>query len=53
MLEGCHASQSELRLVGSLMEVRSEEAAFTFREVNWEAAFQGPFFEVVQGLLMV
>jgi len=35
----------------SLMGFRTEEAAFTFCEVNWEAPFQGPFFEVVEDFL--
>jgi len=31
--------------------VRTEEAIFTFRGVDWEVPFQGPFFKVVEGLL--
>jgi len=45
------ASQSELRLMRSLMGVRTEEATFTYIRVNWEAPFQKPFFKVVEGLL--
>jgi len=45
------ASQSELWLMRSLMEVRTEEATFTFSGDDWEAPFQGPFFKVVESLL--
>jgi len=33
------------------MEVHTEEATFTFKGVDREAPFQGPFFNVVEGLL--
>jgi len=42
------ASQGLMR---SLMEVRTEEVTFTFNGVNWEAPFQGPFLNVVEGCL--
>jgi len=45
------ASQSELRLTRSLVRVHAEEAVLTFCEVNWEAPFQGSFFEVIEDLL--
>jgi len=35
----------------SLVGVHTEEVAFTFCWVNWESPLQGPFFEVVEGLL--
>jgi len=33
------------------MGVRSEEATFTYIEVDWKAPFQRPFFKVVEGFL--
>jgi len=45
------ANQSELRLMRSLMGVRTDEATFTFIGVDWMATFQGPFFKVIEGLL--
>jgi len=33
------------------MEVRTEEATFTFSGFDWEAPFQRPFFKVIEGLL--
>jgi len=47
------ASQSELGLMRSLMWVRNEEATFTFSGVDWEAPFQGPFFKVVEGFVVL
>jgi len=35
----------------SLMGVHTAKATFRFFGVNWEAPFQEPFFEVVEGLL--
>jgi len=35
-----------------LGRVHTEEVAFTFCRINSETSFQGPFFEVVKGLLM-
>jgi len=33
------------------MEIRTEEAIFTFSGVDWEAPFLGPFFKVFESLL--
>jgi len=35
----------------SLVGVLAEEAAFVLCRVNWEAPFQGPFFEVIDDFL--
>jgi len=45
------ANQSELGLMRSLMGVHTEEATLTFSGIDWEAPFQGPFFNVVESLL--
>jgi len=44
-------SQSELGVMRSLIGAHTEEAAFTFSEVDWDAPFQRPFFKVIEGLL--